>query len=184
MTIIIGFTGKKRSGKDSVSKVIQELHPDHVSVYSFADPLKKAVCNLFSIQITEENKESPLPFWDNVSPRYLLQRTGDKVKELFPDIFIRSMYSNIQNEMNKIQKQEKEHIILITDIRFNNEAEFVHSLGGFIIEINADKRLSNTTDDDTHCSEKGIDQDHIDCVVYNNESFEYTKKEIIEMFKY
>lgn len=182
MTIIIGFTGKKRSGKDSVSKVIQELHPDHVSVYSFADPLKKAVCNLFSIQITEENKESPLPLWDNVSPRYLLQHTGDKVKELFPDLFIRSMHSNIQNEINK--KQGNEHIILITDIRFNNEAEFVHSLGGFIIEINSDKRLNSSTTTDTHCSEKGIDQKHIDCVVYNNESFEYTKKEIIEMFKY
>ncbi len=165
--MIIGLTGRKRSGKDSVATIIKNLQPDANS-FSFAGPLKKAVSAVFGFEITDEHKEVPLTLW-NASPRQLLQRTGDKLKELYPDIFVKSMES-------RITQCNQDITIIITDVRFNNEAEFVLSKGGFIIEINADKRLGKSSD--THCSEKGIDQKYVDYVVYNNDSYDDLSREV------
>lgn len=41
--MLIGITGKKRSGKDTFASLISELSNDDITIYKFAQPLKKAI---------------------------------------------------------------------------------------------------------------------------------------------
>lgn len=170
---IIGLTGRKRAGKDSAAQIINQITNYESFNLSFAGPLKKAVSEVFGIQITDQNKEIALPLW-NATPRQLLQNVGDQLKTLYQDIFIRSMESRIHN-INQFPSP-KDNLIIITDVRFNNEAEYVLSKGGVIIEINADQRLGKRNDN--HCSEDGIDQKYVDYVIYNNDDTKEFKQEI------
>jgi mannitol-specific phosphotransferase system IIBC component len=64
--------------------------------------------------------------------------------------------------------------IIICDVRFDNEAEFIRSLGGKIIKIerNMESNDGKTTKHSGHITEKGISPDLIDAIIENNASIE------------
>jgi hypothetical protein len=163
MAKIIGLTGKKRSGKDTSATMLIDIVNDHyydVIVLSFAEPLKKAVSILFNLEITESNKEIKNENW-NASPRQLLQLTGDKMRELYPDIFIKNVHIQIEKYLN-----DKNYCIIVTDIRYNQEAELIKSLGGKIIKL--ERTINNNNNNDTHSSEQDIKDEYLDYVIYND----------------
>lgn len=162
--LVIGIHGKKRSGKDTMANYMKrmlELQGENVKVFSFASPLKKATSELFCIPMKRiEEKEVPLDDWDSKTPRYLLQSLGDAARQLFPDIFIRTM-------KNRIDQCKNNTIVIISDIRFNDEAKLVHNFNGKVFTVDASKRLKFKLKDN-HCSEKGIDPKWSDYTIYNN----------------
>lgn len=142
--MIIGITGKKLSGKSTAADIITKINPKFVQ-YSFAGPLKDMCQTLFDLtdsQLHGDLKEVVDPRW-NVSPRQILQVVGT---DLFRDQLQRSLpQMNMYGEnslwvglfkkwIGQYENSANSHII-ISDVRFENEAECIRKLGGQIWRV-------------------------------------------------
>lgn len=177
--MIIGLTGAKEAGKDTVAAYLIKKHG--YERRAFADPLKKSVAGLFDIPFsvidrykTMDNVHIDLVIYDEHSDddddneivasfnmRNFLQRYGTEahrnVPEMGKDFWVdltlpwQGYYGHGRN-------------IAISDVRFNNEATRVRSLGGKVVEV----VRPGTDKQDPHSSEAGIDPDLIDYTIFNN----------------
>jgi hypothetical protein len=172
--ILIGLTGKKRSGKDTVAACIQtyfEKQGKSIQIEAFARPIKDILNQVFHIEdeTIELDKEVPIQRWGDRSPRVLMQSIGDVLRGIDEDIFIKHMQHRIQTS--------NADIFIISDIRFANEADLIQrDQGGMIWCIDAGLRIG--TSKDTHKTEKGIPSQYYDYTVYNNESQDKLSNEV------
>jgi hypothetical protein len=169
---IIGITGKKYSGKDTLGSFFVKNH-GHEQI-AYADALKDAVKCIFDFddeQLYGSRKEEVDEFWGK-TPRQVLQFIGtdlfrNHINELMPsvgkDIWVYVVKRKI---MNKIKKNPEARFV-ITDARFPNEVDVIKQLGGTVIKL---KR--NTGCNDTHESEALIDSLFADFEFENNGSKE------------
>jgi hypothetical protein len=141
---IYGLTGKARNGKDSFYKEVKKIIPDAVRV-AFGDEVKIEVSQVtgFTVEYIEANKDifrPMLQFWATEFRRNLVAK----------DYWIKRI---------KIRPCDLDKPIFVTDLRFENEAEFIRSKGGKIIRV----IKSNHSSNDTHKSEtelEGIKADY------------------------
>ena len=160
--MIIGLSGKKRSGKDTVADIVCNMYPSTIK-YAFASPLKLEVATAtgFSLKYIEEHKSNF---------RLILQGWGtDFRREIYgKDYWIRKM-----EEALKLILSTHEHVV-IPDVRFLNEYEFVKSLGGVMIRIERAVDYS-----DTHVSENELDHTTFDHVIVNDG----TERDLVDKIK-
>ena len=127
---IIGFTGGKGSGKTTAAQYLQSITPNS-AVFSYADPLKQFLMDFMGLSreqvFTLEGKET-------VDPRYGV--TPRRIMEAFGTDFIRATTPNfwVVKMSMRLFGTDYDHIF-IDDIRFDDEAELVRSLGGRVIHI-------------------------------------------------
>lgn len=166
---IVGFTGAAGSGKDTAAEILVSQFGYHRE--AFADPLKKGVSALFSISDADMNdrvlKERPIDQWGGRSPRELMQWLGTDVlrKHICDDFFITSMATRLEAAPSEF--------IVISDVRFDGEARFIHHLGGKIIRLNRDVAQAGMDDKaKQHASERGIADHLVHSDVQNNGSIE------------
>lgn len=164
--VLIGILGEKRSGKDTVSDYMVDDKAYHK--LTFAKPLKDMGKVLFGFndrQSYGDLKEVVDPFWQ-VTPRFVWQWLGtnilrDYVKEnnILPnttnDFFVRIC------EKKYLEIRDSVDDIVISDVRCQNEVDFIHKYNGVVIKlIRPNMRLN-----DPHKSEKEItsitDYDHL-----------------------
>ena len=154
---LIGISGIKKSGKDTSANFLIERYG--LVKKSFAEPLKKACKELFYLSDTQlygsqEEKEAPDEIWFGCSARKILQFVGtdllrDQLNKIMPelgeDIFVYNFKLWYENEL----KNKNTPHIIISDVRFQNEVDYIKKLGGIIIRINRPEVESN----DMHPSE-------------------------------
>lgn len=175
--ILIGLTGKKRSGKDTVAGYIKtyfEKQGKTVQIEAFARPIKDIMNQVFHIsnETIELDKEVPIQKWGNRSPRVLMQTIGDALRKIDSDVFIKHMKHRIQTS--------NADIFIISDIRFANEADLIQrEQGGMIWCIDAGLRIGDSKD--THKTERGIPAKYFDYTLYNNESQDHLSKEVYQI---
>jgi hypothetical protein len=127
---IIGIAGKARSGKDTVASLLW-VHGGYTRL-AFADPVKMATQAMFGLTRAQtwddELKEIPIARW-GLSPRQMFQLVGTEcVKPIFgDDIWIKRMLVDMEflGEDN----------IVIPDVRFETEADFIRMSGGKILHL-------------------------------------------------
>jgi hypothetical protein len=171
--MIIGLSGHAGSGKDTAAAGLQGYYQ-----LAFAKPLKDGAKPLFDLtdeQLYGKLKEKPDNRW-SVSPREIMQYLGDHCREYNPNFFVINMRSRIE----KSQSQGIKNIV-ITDVRYNNEAKLIHELGGKVIKI---ERKITTTKHSKHSSEQGILTEFIDYTVQNDGTIEQLIKKIKHVTKY
>lgn len=152
--VIIGFAGKKGSGKNFAASVVKQLALDEgftVEEIAFADPLKamlKHGLGLTDDQLNNQDLKNVIDMRYHQTPRQMMQSLGtDWGRYLVShDIWLVRMRQRIA--------ESNADVILVTDVRFDNEADLVRSLGGYIAEII--KPVGLDDDVDNHESEKGI----------------------------
>ncbi len=161
--VIIGFTGPKQSGKRYaadylVGKSFKKL--------SFAEPIKDIVWYLlqgFNLkqdyieQLMTTHKEVVIPEL-GVSARHLMQTLGTEWGRDTIHTDIWAMW------MSKRLVTETSEYLVFEDVRFENEAALIRSMGGLIIHIDRACLVS----DDKHVSEAGIKM-HTDDVLIDND---------------
>ena len=173
---LIGFSGKKRSGKDTGGEYLIKKY-GYIQ-YSFAGPLKKACQEIFmfSDEQTEGHlKEMHDERW-NISARKVFQIFGtemfrEKLGDFFPEMkHIQENFWIYRFEMwyKNLKKTNPNVKVVVTDIRFPNEAEIVKKLGGKIIKVERNTSMSI----DNHASEKNIDLIKGDITLTNNDTLE------------
>lgn len=159
MNKLIAFTGPKGVGKDTAATLFYQHGYKKVS---FADPLRYAAQVIFGLTAEEMNdrklKEEPLRRYPYQSPRQILQTLGtDCVRAHYPEAWVEAAKRRIGNLF------VAGHGVIITDLRFENEAQLVRKIGGLIVSI---QREGYGTGDD-HVSEAGIPSQYIDIYLRN-----------------
>lgn len=159
--MIIGFTGRKGSGKSAASLALQD---NGFRLLSFASTIKKMAnvllrdAGLSDIDIAHANtnKEDVLPVI-GVTYRHLLQTLGTEWGRSF-------VHEHIWCKVSKKMLESTVGDVVFDDVRFVNEAALIRDMGGVIIHIHR----PGTDADDGHVSENvTLPSDH---VIVNNGS--------------
>lgn len=145
--MIIGIGYKARVGKDTAGSYIASKY--NYSQDAFARNLKNAASHIFGFtqaQLEGDEKEIQMPYWNGLSPRMILQRLGtDCLREFFgQEIWVNSFHQRTQDIKN----------LVVTDVRFPNEAAYIKRRGGILINITK----SNTPKVAGHSSEVAMDK--------------------------
>ena len=140
MPRIIGFAGLAGSGKNYAASLVQRQVFD-AECFAFADPLKQCCKILFNLSdddvYTEEGKKRLTTWpWPNCKPgvgtmtnRDILQVAGTELirNNWTQDHWIRLMERRILSSTKKY--------VLVTDVRFANEAGLIRDMGGLILRM-------------------------------------------------
>lgn len=206
--MLIGMSGKKTSGKDTVCTIIEAidvyyntrfehtigLHEfvnqclfegrlnslstfrDIVTTWnreSFAKRLRRCLYTITGddriFALDDETKNSLSTIKDAEGNYYtirqLLQKFGTEVgRNISPNLWVDAL----MNDYIKAKSDGYEEDWIITDVRFQNEANAVREAGGVLLRLNR-----NTGFKDTHQSEIDLDNyDKFDYIIDNNGTLE------------
>lgn len=155
--LLIGIGHKKGVGKDTVANRLIDTHG--FTRMSFADPLKEACRIIFHFtddQLYGHLKEVLDPRWDK-SPREILQKFGSEALRgcIDTDVWIKSLKIKIQNMVTANPNRDLR--IVVPDVRFPNEADALHDLGGKLWKITREQPINEFSH---HQSETALDDYH------------------------
>lgn len=173
--MIIGIIGKIGSGKSTGAEFLsQEFGYEE---YSISKPLKE-VAKIFGFshnQVfgTQEQKLEIHPYW-GISGRTFLQKVGtdlfrNNIKNVLPEMKIEDSPWLEIFKLKFIQNPKK---YIVSDVRFEDEAEFIKKMGGIIIRINRNEKGKEKGKETVHISELEMDKIKEDFSIDNNYSIE------------
>lgn len=172
--IIIGLAGKARVGKDTAANYLGERH--RLSPVAFAQPIKNALTAMGFNQAdydTVERKNEIIP-WLGVSYRKLAQTLGTEWgRDLHPDFWLLLAQRRVEARRNLGVPG-----VVISDVRFDNEADWVRAEGGLIIHMEGPARSGMAVDGEGHASERGIKRQLNDVVVSNIGSLDFLYRQL------
>lgn len=155
----IALTGLKGSGKDTAAKAFDNTH----NRLAFADPVKEVCRIVFGLTDAEMNdpmlKQATLRRWPYMSPRSIMQKVGTECfREHFPGVWI---------ENAKRRREESDKPVVLTDMRFEDEADWARSEGMVMVRVVRPSQGPNT---DPHPSETFISEMPVDVEIMNEAS--------------
>lgn len=183
--MIIGLTGKKRSGKDTAAEYLIKEYK--FIDYKFATPIKNMCKDIFLQDeewVNGAYKETVDERW-GVSSRTLQQLIGTELfRQHLPDCskeFSDTIGDNIWCTRFKYWYDvlEGSPDVVVTDVRFLNEVEMIRNMGGIIVKVNRDSLRSN----DSHSSEMEMEKIVADYTIHNNTSIEDLWKMIKHIYE-
>lgn len=184
MNRVIGLAGRARVGKNTVAGFIAELTDGPVHEAAFADLIKVSAARALgvkfhgdevgldavrrwadalktdhSIRIVGENGEQ----LHQITGRSFLQRYGTEAhRELFGDDFWVDAVEFIRPDLAAL---------VLTDVRFENEAEAIHRAGGEVWRVERPS-IDRATHQDSHLSEKPLPDELVDLTLVNDDDLE------------
>ncbi len=175
------IAGKKRSGKDTLGKIFNEILPNS-KILRFADPMKQIIATTLniSLQDLEDAKNNNTYCVNGISYRHVLQRFGNEaMKPVFGDYV---WYSLMANKIAEFAKEGGEYVI-ITDFRFLKELDGLEETFGAlnITTINISRDGVDTTD--THDSEVALEGYAFDVTITNNDTVAKLRTTAFELFR-
>lgn len=140
-TFVIGLTGAGGAGKDTVGGMLGH------SMLAFAGPLKQGLAAMgFPEPSSRASKEDLLPGY-SFSWRQAAQTLGTEWgRSLQPDIWLAITKSRVERMLAAY--------VVITDVRFHNEADWVRE-NGLLVHVKG-RRTSLTEEASKHASEHGM----------------------------
>jgi len=178
--MLVGFLGEKRSGKDTSADYLCE---SNFIKLAYAEPLKEICKILFFFndeQLFGNAKEVIDPFWKK-TPREIYQEIGtdifrDDITKIFPHIKDDFWVIHMGRRLEYLEEKN----IVISDVRYQNEIDQIHKLGGVVIKIIRPDLENN----DSHKSEKGIDDlVGFDYTIINNQTKKDLYNKINDVFR-
>jgi hypothetical protein len=169
--LIIGASGKKRHGKDSLFETIASASNQRVHRFAFADALKKEVCAACGVTLEELNANKELY-------RHLLQAWGTWRREHDgPEYWVKQL----DNKLKSPWARTNVDIAVITDVRYPNEAELVKARGGIMVRVNRPNLTSLDLNADMHMSETALDSWNFDYVIQNNGTLDEFQSKVADL---
>lgn len=160
---IIGITGRARSGKDTLAGYLVENHG--FAKITLAGPIRRFVGELTGLSEAELTdgplKEAPLAWLGGVSPRRMMQTLGT---EWGRNMIADELWLLVAQRQIELAKRNGMAGVVISDVRFDNEAEFVRALGGRIVGLLRDGSGAV----EAHVSEAGVDSRLVDATFQNS----------------
>jgi hypothetical protein len=172
---LVGLIGKKRVGKDTFAAVLVEEFG--FARVAFADPLKEMALTIdpwihgfsgthrLATAVRVHGWESAKDRHPDV--RYFLQRLGDGVRQFDPEFWVRvgmAQADLLRHDRPMGSMGIPAKPVVITDVRYPNEADAVREAGGILVRI----MRPGVDDGDTHASETALDDYEVDAIVEND----------------
>lgn len=157
--LVVGFGHKRRRGKDLCGDLAMKLLAAKGIPARrdwFAYTLKEMCRTVFGFddaQLYGDRKFEPDPFW-GITPRRALQLAGtESMRNVFrEDIWVKTVEQRALRDPNTS--------VIICDVRFPNEVEGIHRLGGVCVRVDrpTDQIPPATAEgEDQHASETSLD---------------------------
>jgi len=180
MKKILALTGAAGSGKDTAAERLVGQHG--FQRFAFADHMKDVLAVLFAPLGIEKDvffdrfkKEAVIPSL-GVSPRHIMQTFGtDWARQMIKD--------DIWLMIAKAKLQAASANVVITDVRFENEANLVRELGGTVLHVSG-RATSAQGQAQSHASEAGVAVGHGDILVDNSRDIEWLHKSMDAIVSY
>ena len=179
---IIGIAGLARQGKSTLAAALVEQGWTEVT---FAGPLKAGVCAMLKItpEELEGHKSKPLP-WLGVTTRKVLQAVGT---DAMRNRVSRDVWTVLaKREIDRLSREGVTKIV-VSDVRFNDEAEMLLRRGAVIWRVTRHRQdrwerfhawLLG------HASERGIDRRLVDVEIENDGNVEDLKAVTTSLLDY
>jgi hypothetical protein len=163
MSHLVGIVGKKGVGKDTVALWFNKHHD--AKLYSFAAPIKKFASEYMGLTYkqlhTLEGKEGYDPYW-GTTPRRILQHIGSSMRSLPIEPKGSFWIKYLMRELDAIRdREEKEDVpvadrtlVVVSDVRYPNEASAIRERGGILIKVIRDTGLPEDLDSSEQQSDK------------------------------
>jgi len=172
--MLIGLAGKARHGKDTVADYLVAEH--WFRKLRFAAPIKHGIAVMFDLPpdaIDGDRKDEIIP-WLGVSSRHLQQTLGtDWGRDMIrPDLWELLLKRRAEALLNAGVS------VVVSDIRFDNEADLIRGLGGAVVHVEASPevlakiRNSASVDHSAHRSEAGVSARSGDRFIRNDGAIE------------
>ena len=175
--MIIGISGKARSGKDTFADFLVDVFYSQFNrkfkTMAFADELKylcKIQFGLSYEQLWGDSKEKldyryrkqDGEFW---TAREIMQAVGEFYRSIDADYWVKALDQSIKNSMDKD--------IIITDVRYPNEFNYVKESGGIIIRIyRVGGPYINNASHSSECALDSFADSLFDVVIHNDKTLD------------
>lgn len=202
---IIGINGRLHSGKDTAFELIEKYALGVAKREGFADRMKLSGVRALgfdpasieeALVIANDLKEnSSVAIVDGAVGKITSQISGREFWQFYGteshrnvfgvDFWVDALLPSPKNEVECLGWEvgyPNTSVVVITDVRFPNEAQRILDLDGEVWHLDADERLGPLPSD-AHVSEHGLPFDLVTMVVDNNgtvEDFEVTMQTAIE----
>ena len=157
--MVIGISGKMRSGKSRVAKTIigiLEENGKYGVVKSFAQPLYEIISEMYDndIDTIKKDKQDKLPVYINTrqtpsgfrisSYREILQIIGTGARN-YGDIviWVNALFGCNNEKITNYLGNNKGAVWIIDDLRFPNEAKRIKECNGILIRVEREKHQPN-----------------------------------------
>lgn len=174
---IVGLIGKKRSGKDTFAGALIDAFS--FTRVAFADPVRQAALDLDPYvgrpalpgQLAPQREIRLSDVIDSIGweaakdyvpeVRRILENFGtNSIRKLDPDFWVRMAVEKIQ---------ATDGPVVVTDVRFPNEADKIRELGGYVVRI---VRPGFESAPGAHICETALDGYEADVTFYNDSTIE------------
>lgn len=145
MSRLIGLIGQARVGKDTVGNQLAGSY--NFATYAFADPIKEMLETVFGNRFRDGDRESPIE-WLGKSPRHLMQTLGTEWGRQQIHLELWVLLAEQRVKLAKLAQARNQNLV-ITDVRFPNEADMILRNGGELWHITR----NDTAGVDSHISE-------------------------------
>lgn len=150
---LVGLVGRARVGKDTAAAFLEDRHL--LQQFAFANPVKEMLTSVFGDLFYDGDREAPIE-WLGKSPRQLMQTLGTEWGRqcVHPDLWVLLAHQEWLACQRNLSKG-----MVVSDVRFDNEARWIKDQGGILIEI----RRKAATQVAPHVSEAGctVPADHV-----------------------
>jgi hypothetical protein len=176
--LLIGLTGRARTGKTTAANHLE--NSQGLLAYAFADPLREALMTIFNLSpcdFDDERKELTID-WLGRSPRELMQSMGTEWgrNQVHPELWLLLAEQNLEFLG---QTNDNATGFVISDLRFENEADFVRKRGGIVVHL----LRPDAAEVSPHISETGIGLQDNDLVLHNDGAIEDLTAQLDEIFE-
>ncbi|GAC1368368.1 MAG: hypothetical protein NVS3B25_06850 [Hymenobacter sp.] len=180
MIHLIGLSGRRGSGKDTVARLFQHLQPERLwQIRSFGDSIKSVCAALTGEEVapyyTQKGKAELVPVFRRTRGQ-LLQQVGQALRQWEPLVWVESFFAGLPADA----------YVLVPDVRFPNEAKAILDRGGVVICVTGDplhQRGDGTRDDD-HPSETAMDHyPHFAATLHNTGSPDDLTRQVQALLK-
>jgi hypothetical protein len=169
MVRLIGLSGRRGSGKDTVARRLQALQPErNWQIRSFGDAIKAVCAALTGEDVapyhSQAGKAERMPTFGRTRGE-LLQQVGQALRAWEPLVWVEAFFARLPADA----------FVLVPDVRFPNEADPIRLRGGLMLRVEGDPlgQRGDGTRDDSRPSETALDSyPHFAATIYNNGSVE------------
>jgi hypothetical protein len=180
MVHLIGLSGRRGSGKDTVAQLLQQLQPErNWHIRSFGDAIKSVSATLAGEDVapyySQEGKAELLPVFGRTRGE-MLQQVGQALRVWEPNIWVNAFFSRLPENA----------FVLVPDVRYASEADPIRARGGLMLRVEGDplRQRGDGTRDDNHPSETSMDDyPHFAATIHNTGSMEDLERQVRELLK-